>query len=313
MPISNGSQVNSSMSRLITDFCWGVWSELGVSGWGRTHQNWLIDPEPLIIFTSLIGNEEPRLRDEAIDWCIHNWRYVSQTRLKNILQSEYHNELQGWGVFAATVNARAGANWPMATDDCSSYKETGKSTLRPLFEPSLFALRMRAIFGMGARTEILRYFALNSQSKVSAAELAETTNYVKRNIAQECDLLVQASILSVKTIGNRFYYSLSSTRELVNFVGSKPSIFPDWNALLRVIGTIKIISDFAENLPPDVLMVETHQAAHAIQDDLAYLGICDPRRARGKEFLEIWEQWAGQVMTAFATGGWPSNEALIAV
>jgi len=30
---------------------------------------WAIDPEPLIVFTA-IADLDPRLRDEALDWCI---------------------------------------------------------------------------------------------------------------------------------------------------------------------------------------------------------------------------------------------------
>ncbi len=33
-----------SIQQQAVDLCWGAWSELGVSGWGRTKQNWAIDP-----------------------------------------------------------------------------------------------------------------------------------------------------------------------------------------------------------------------------------------------------------------------------
>ena len=52
------------------DLCWGAWAELGVSGWGRTHQDWAIDPEPLVVFTVAVAESDPRLRDEVMDWCI---------------------------------------------------------------------------------------------------------------------------------------------------------------------------------------------------------------------------------------------------
>ncbi len=37
---------SKSTSSLVTDLCWGAWSELGVSGWGRTHENWQIESDP---------------------------------------------------------------------------------------------------------------------------------------------------------------------------------------------------------------------------------------------------------------------------
>ena len=63
---------------------WGAWTELGVSGWTATHRDWAVDPEPLVLFTGRLGDTDPRLRDEATDWCVQHWRYVSKTRLKNL-------------------------------------------------------------------------------------------------------------------------------------------------------------------------------------------------------------------------------------
>ncbi len=71
-----------------TALAWGAWVELGVSGWTDTHSDWAIDPEPLIVFTAFLGDEDARLRDEATDWCVRNWRYVSKTRLKNLVREQ---------------------------------------------------------------------------------------------------------------------------------------------------------------------------------------------------------------------------------
>ena len=164
------------------------------------------------------------------------------------------------------------------------------------------------MFGVGARTEILRFFLLNPPSKVTAASLAESTNFMKRNVAQECDLLVQADVLTVKTVGNRFYYSLRNSRDLANFVGAIPPIAPDWMALLRVVGVIKNMAETAEQFSYDALVVETHQAARSIEDDLSALGIEGPHRLRGPAFLNAWDQWAAEVMADFAAGTWPAKE-----
>ena len=84
MSLRNREDVD--IGEAVIQFCWSVWAELGVSGWGRAHQGWAIDVEPLIIFTAAIGERDPRLRDEATDWCVRNWRLVSRVRLRNILR-----------------------------------------------------------------------------------------------------------------------------------------------------------------------------------------------------------------------------------
>ena len=298
---------------LVTDLCWGAWSELGVSGWGRTHSAWAIDPEPLIVFTASIGTSEPRLRDEATDWCIRNWRHISQTRLRNILRSNPGLATDSWGTFAATVNARAGVNWPGATTERSTYRVTGRSTLRSLSEPSLVYLRMRAMFGVSARTEILRYFLVHQRFNMSANALAEETRYTKRNIAEACDMLVRADVLTAKTVGNRFYYSLTDPGALEGFVGSVPAIAPDWGALFRVVGTIWKVGESAENRSAEVLAVEVHQAVRAIDDDLVDLGIDGAQRIRGVGILSEWDQWSSELMTDLASGDWPADASSLPV
>ena len=294
---------------LVTDLCWGAWSELGVSGWGRTHENWAIDPEPLIIFTSSIGSAEPRLRDEAMDWCIQNWRHISQARLGNVLRREPSLATDSWGTFAATVNARAGVHWPEATTERSHYRVTGRSTLRPLSEPSLVVLRMRAMFGVGARTEILRYFLFHPRSKTTASVLAQAAGYTKRNVAEACDLLVQAGLLTSRTVGNRFYYSLSDARTLAAFVGPIPELLPDWNALFRIAGTLRRLGDQAGEHSVDALVVETHQAAQDLEQDLDALDIEGPQRLRGARILDEWDRWSTALLSDIASGAWPTEGA----
>ncbi len=289
------------------ELCWGAWAELGVSGWGRTHQNWAIDPEPLVVFTADIAESDPRLRDEVTDWCVQNWRHVSQTRLRHILTRQSGEALGDWGRFAATVNARAGTRWPLATTERSSYKVTGRSTLRPLTDPSLVLLRMRAMFGLSARTEILRYLLFRHPERATAAMLAETTSYAKRNVADACDVLVQAGVLSSRTVGNRFYFSLADRDSLARFVGTLPDVAPDWSALLRVVATIVRVDETTEELTPEVLVVETHQTIRDISEDLDELDIPAPRRIRGGAVLNEWSQWTESVMKNFASGAWPNG------
>lgn len=61
------------------------------------------------------------------------------------------------------------------------------------------------IFGIGARTEVLRQFLFHPRQRLTGAMLSDITNYAKRNVAERCELLVQSGLL----VGNRYYYSLT--------------------------------------------------------------------------------------------------------
>src|SRR6266487_1665521 len=187
------SKTQASLAEHQLALVWGAWVELGVSGWQRTHADWAIDPEPLIIATARLGDADPRLRDEALDWCIHNWRYVSRVRLKNLLRAESDEVRDAWGPFAATVSHHAGIQWPGATD-AFRYTMTGRSLFESMEQPSRAWVRLRGMFGLGARTEIIRYF-LSRKRRATVATIAASVGYAKRNVAEECDALAKAGVL----------------------------------------------------------------------------------------------------------------------
>jgi hypothetical protein len=305
MPNLNSSAAQT-LRREIQHFYWGLWSELGVSGWGRTHEDWAIDPEPLIVFSPSVIATEPRLRDEAIDWCSDYWRHVSAIRLRHLLNDNENEQTDAWGQFSATVNRYSGAaKWPQASNE-RRFAKTGRSSLRPLSDRSMVYLRMRSIFGLSARTEVLRYLLFTTE-RTTAAMLAIQVNYTKRNVAEACESLVQAGVLHSKQVGNRLYFSLVDGPALSTFVGTSAHLHPDWPALLRVVNALFRWSHSAVHSDERVLMVETHRVFNAIQDELETLKLEAPAHVTGAEFLPIWRRWSVRFVKALAAGEWPAN------
>jgi hypothetical protein len=278
---------------------WGAWTELGVSGWTASHGDWAIDPEPLIVFTAWLEDEDPRLRDEATDWCIRNWRYVSKTRLRNLVRAQPPEVREAFGVFSATVSDHAGVVWPYATDP-RRYTVTGRSTQPQLDRPSTVWLRLRAVFGLGARTEILRFFLADDVSRASLATISGTIDYTKRNVAEECEGLAQAGVLSVRTVGNRYSYSLAKRAELTALLGDLPPIRPDWSVLLEVARTLVDLEDEVGRSTARTVGVKVRTTMDRIEPDLDELEIAAPPstvtgealwpavRALGNESLGAW-------------------------
>lgn len=286
----------------------GAWTELGVSGWTSTHGNWAIDPEPLILFTAWLGDADPRLRDEATDWCVRNWRYVSRARLKNLLREQPDTVQETFGEFAATVGAHAGIGWPGSTEP-RRFMVTGRSTLPPLDRPSLVWVRLRAMFGVGARAEIFRCFLSQGGDAMSVARLATATGYTKRNIADECDTLERAGVLSVRLRGNRFYYSLARRSELETFVGELPGVRPSWTAMLNIARELMALEARAHDLSLKTLPVHVRKALRSIADDLDELGIEPPSgNLQGADLWPAMRQLAIDHLGAWSIGRWPTED-----
>ncbi len=287
---------------------WGAWTELGVSGWASTHGNWAVDPEPLILFTAWLGDADPRLRDEATDWCVQHWRHNSKARLKNLLREQPDDVAEAFGEFAATVGAHAGIRWPGATHP-RPYIPSGRSTLPHLDRPSLVWLRLRAMFGVGARAEILRCFLVQGGGATSVAALAVATGYTKRNVAEECDTLQCAGVLSVRAQGNRFYYSLARRAELKAFVGEMPAVLPDWTAILNVARELVALERRSKDTGLTTLPVHVRKTLRIIRDDLDELGIAVPsENVQGVDLWPALKQLGDLYLEAWSVGQWPSED-----
>jgi hypothetical protein len=287
-----------------TALAWGAWVELGVSGWTETHTDWAIDPEPLIVFTAFLGDEDARLRDETTDWCVRNWRHVSKTRLKNLVREQPPAVRSTFGAFAATVGEHAGVVWPYSTEP-RRFTVTGRSSAPQLDKPSMVWLRLRAMFGIGARTEILRYFLSQEDGRSSAASISAATNYTKRNVAEECDALAHAGVLSVRPMGNRFYYSLAKRTQLEAFVGSMPAITPNWTAMFGIARQLVSLESSAETGAARTLAVKARTALDEMEADLDELEIDPPSSGlRGEDLWPAIRSLGNETLGEWSLGRW---------
>ena len=76
----------------ILSFLWRQWSALGVLGGARGEDIWIIDPEPLLVFTLGMTRYEPRLFDEVVDWLVTNGKWIDMQRLRGILRQKENQE-----------------------------------------------------------------------------------------------------------------------------------------------------------------------------------------------------------------------------
>jgi hypothetical protein len=77
----------AKLLELMLQFLWRQWSALGVAGVagvGQTGDDRLIDPEALLLATTVFGRYEARLFDEALDWLLRNGRRINLQRLRNL-------------------------------------------------------------------------------------------------------------------------------------------------------------------------------------------------------------------------------------
>lgn len=165
-----------------------------MAGTIRNHQQVLLDPEALILFTAALADLDPRLRDESMDWCIRFGATISISRLRNLMRAGI-GSIASFDAYASEVNRASRLTWPVSkkygspgSKEQCKHIPSGKSEAPDLSRPALLRLRLRAIFGVGARADVLTELLLSSNK--SASELAKM-GYSKRRVASTLDDLTR--------------------------------------------------------------------------------------------------------------------------
>ena len=69
----------------ILHFLWRQWAQLGLaSAQVEQRDNWIVDPEALILATCEFGRYDARLFDEMLDWLLINANFVNIPRAKSL-------------------------------------------------------------------------------------------------------------------------------------------------------------------------------------------------------------------------------------
>lgn len=237
----------SEFDHQLAGIAWSAWKELGVQGTDHFYENCLIQPEELIILTTIVSVYDPRLRDEALDWCSHYHAYISVSRLRALLKELDADTMRSFSQFAAILNSVSAANWPtVETPAHLKVKLSGKSSLPSLESPSLLMLRLRNLFGPGAKADLLTYFLTKNGMHFSAADLVEI-GYSKRSLMTALDQLAASGVIAATNVRNKKNYELSRPKELQVVIGKLPKVAPPWNKILQAFIAIRSVLPEIQN------------------------------------------------------------------
>ena len=110
-----------------------------------------------------------------------------------------------------------------------------RAFLEDLARPALLSLRIRAIFGVGARAELIRTLLASQVVALTAADLAAETSYGKRNVLNELEPLRFAGTVKSFRAVNVDRFSLAKVEQIVALVGPLPERFTPWTQTYAVL------------------------------------------------------------------------------
>jgi hypothetical protein len=208
----------SSNTQIITallDWLWRSWISLGVSGHGpAARADRVIDPEALILASTLWTRYDARLFDEMLDWlCLHGG-IIHLQRLRNLHRTGLGDSQVLSAIAGVVVERSQHSKWkalvskPVSTEPLmplflSLEEKTtawgqpdplfaahgyhrGRMELRqlsqppdPRLAPNLW-LKLRSLFGTSARAEIL--LQLLTAGPATAGEIARRSGFTARSV-----------------------------------------------------------------------------------------------------------------------------------
>lgn len=240
----------------LLDLAWAQWTELGIPGLKRMQAHAAIWPEELICLTAVLAKHDPRLAQEAAGWCVKYDDLISVSRLKNLTATLSPEQQVMFAAFAKTVNGAGNLKWPvLGTKNASAYswKPSSKASLRDLQTSSMLVLRLRCLFGVGARADIIasRFRDLAHPIPIIASSLTEV-GYSKRNIAEVLEKLTMGGLLTARLVQNQLQYQLSNSNKLIGMTGDKPTYSPRWYRVIPLLLKILQFLHDTENKPKNI-------------------------------------------------------------
>ncbi|MES2658108.1 MAG: hypothetical protein V4689_05790 [Verrucomicrobiota bacterium] len=198
------------LQEALRDFLWDQWVALGLAGHASGKPvPFVIDPEALLLATLRFAMDEGRFRGEVLDWLTQNGALLSVQRMKNFDLSMRVAPPESVRALAAFMEKAGYRNWKTLQTRVSSGAklEFSESTGRGMSQapdsarPEAFLLRMRMLFGVNARAEVITWLLTHTDGH--AARIARETGWFSKSVQAILNDLEQAGMLIARTEGKR--------------------------------------------------------------------------------------------------------------
>ena len=272
IPIPNAkSELRDPLLHLL----WGQWSALGVPG-QLTAGRAMIDPEALLLVSSMFARYDARLFDEMFNWLQTNGTWINVLRLMR-MQKEYAlGDASVLGAIADHLTEDSGnLKWKVLLKVQPTQKPsalfphlavTGRTDekfarwgwLRPPIErrnlgraprtdqSSTFIIKLRALFGRQSRAEVLAW--LLSHDAGHPAQVARETGYFRGSVQNVLNELELSGHVQASRRGREKHFSASKSqwRFLLTWTDEPMAEFPMWLPWPSLFSLVRQVHDVVE-------------------------------------------------------------------
>lgn len=159
------------------DAAWRQWTALGAAGGTAANEPTTLDPEALVLASSVLVEHERRLGDFLLWWADVGARLLSVQRMRSLLKTWPDDASQNLGGFARAAVEAGDRRWKRLVEGERLDARPGKGAPEPrLTEPTALVPRLRAGFGVSAKADLLAIL-LGLDQPASVRMLADAIGY----------------------------------------------------------------------------------------------------------------------------------------
>lgn len=205
------------MREALLEYLWDQWVALGTAGHGRdTSLPFAIDPESLLLATLRFAINESRFRSEVLDWLSKNGELISVQRVKNVqFNTELAPKIQlaRLAVFMKEAGYRSWKSLAESKKPHGVFSEYFGEEMRGMSQTpdcerrENFLLRMRLVFGVNARAEVITWLLTHRAGH--AARIARDTAWFSKSVQTILNDLEKAGIVIAQPMGKRKEYAIN--------------------------------------------------------------------------------------------------------
>ena len=260
----------------VLNFIWRQWCRMGVVGSVGQRDPWVIDPEPVLAFTTEVARHDARMFDEVLDWLVRNGYWINTQRLSTMMKQDNVGDKAVLGAIASRMveqdksmkwrglaqrtlsdartpeeplfhTAKGKAPRPSeAADVHFAHYGLIRATVRPrgmtpsvnMKDPVNIMFKCRAVFGIGIRADVMAY--LLTTAGAHPRDLARTLGYNHMRVHEVLVGLAGAGVAFVRPVGRAKQYGIDRDKWRSVLLGAQTSTprWVNWRALTRGLTAI---------------------------------------------------------------------------
>jgi len=259
----------------IQNMLWRHWSALGLPGHIHVSESEsILDPESLLLFSSIFARYDQRLYDLILDWIQTHSSQINIQRLKTLYSKVECKDTASLGYIASIAAETDPARWRKPSHDYALLdastpltlfrksdntpedfipkfdflarqygflrnprKKTGKITSRSPQNTASLLLRMRGILGVSARAETILILLTSNICKIQ--NIVERSGFCWKSIQEVLEELIASNFVSsINGISKGKQYYLSNPDKILLFFDIHTPIFAAWPNIYDAIGLL---------------------------------------------------------------------------